>query len=76
MRRHTAARADRFSAALARLLILCGAVLAALGLSALMLRASFPLWGWIAWAPDVLTLSVLAASRMVAPRPPFRPFGS
>lgn len=76
MPRHTAARADRFSAALAHLLILFGAALAALGLGALLLHLGFPLWGWIAWAPDMLTLTVLAASRMVTPRPLFRPFGT
>ena len=69
-------RTDRFSARVARLLILSGVLLAALGLAALVFHASFPLWGWVAWAPDVLALTVLAAARMVPPRPLFRPFGS
>jgi hypothetical protein len=75
MRPGTAVRSDRFSAGVARLLILSGVLLAALGLAALVLHTAFPLFGWAAWAPDVLALSVLAAARIVPPRPLFRPFG-
>lgn len=76
MRPRTAVRSDRFSAGVARLLILSGVLLAVLGLAALVFRTSFPLFGWVAWAPDMLALTVLAAARTVPPRPLFRPFGS
>lgn len=75
MRTHTGARADRFTAAVARLLTVLSALLAALGLTALLWHAPLPLWAWIAWAPDTLTLTVLGALRMLAPRPLAGPFG-
>ena len=76
MRPGTGARSDRFSAALARILVVAGAVLAALGLGALVFDVSFPLWGWIVAGPDMLALTMLAAARLVTPRPLFRPFGT
>ena len=76
MRPGTGARSDRVSATLARILILAGAVLAALGLGSLVFHVTFPLWAWLVTGPDMFTLTVLAAARMVTPRPLFRPFGT
>jgi hypothetical protein len=59
----------------ARFLILLGAVLAALGLAALVFHAAFPVWAWVVTAPDMLALTMLAAVRMAGPRPLVRPFG-
>ena len=79
MRPATGARCDRFSAAVARLLTILATLLALWGLAVLVLHGSFPLWGWVAWAPDVLALTVLGAvrtaARSLSPRPTYRPFG-
>lgn len=76
MRPVTGARNDRVSAVLARLLVVLAALLSALALAALLAHAPFPLWAWIAAAPDTLALTVLAAVRMTTPRPTYRPFGA
>lgn len=76
MRPLTGARCDRFSATLARFLVILGMMLAALALGALLFHASFPLWAWVVTAPDMLALTVLGAARLVTPRPLFRPFGT
>lgn len=75
MRPRTGARDDRFSATVARFLILLGAVLAALGLASLIFHAPFPVWAWIVTGPDMLALTMLTAVRMAGPRPLLRPFG-
>jgi hypothetical protein len=75
MRPRTGARSDRVSATLFRLLVIFAAMLAALGLGALLIHTPLPLWAWIVAGPDMLALAVLAAARLVTPRPLYRPFG-
>lgn len=70
MRPATGARSDRFSAAVARFLTTLAVLLAVWGLGALLMHTAFPLWAWVAWVPDVLAVTVLAAVRIGAAATP------
>jgi hypothetical protein len=69
MTHHTAARADRFSAALARLLLFFSAVLALLGAAALTGFAVLPAWALVFALPDLLAVAVFAFTRLLTPLP-------
>jgi len=75
MRRHTAARADRFSAALARFLTTCAVLLAVLGLGAFILHQPLPAWQWAFTLPDIAVLAVLGVIRTLTPRRDPRIYG-
>lgn len=64
----TAARADQFSAALARTVLTLAVVLAALGFAAWIVRAPLPAWVWVCVWPDALTLTLLLFLRTLTPR--------
>ena len=65
----TAARADRFSASLARTALTLAAALAALGLAAWIVHAPVPAWVWVCVWPDALILAPVLFLRTLAPRP-------
>jgi hypothetical protein len=69
MLRHTAARADAFSVALARLLLVFAALLAVLGAAALTGLATLPAWALVFALPDLLAVAVFAFTRLLPPRP-------
>jgi len=69
MPRHTAARADSFSAALARLILACAALLGLLGAFALLAHAALPLWVWVVTLPNTAAATVAALLFALAPPP-------
>ena len=72
----TAARADRFSAAVARTILTLAVLLASLGFAAWIVRAPLPAWGWVCVWPDALTLALLLFLRTLARRPDARLAGA
>lgn len=74
--RHTAARADRVSALMGRVLLIAAVLLAATGQAALILRVALPAWAWVFILPDTLAVAVYAFLRSLAPRPDHRIYGS
>jgi hypothetical protein len=68
--------ADRFSAALARLLLVAAVLLAATGQAALILAVPLPGWVRAAVLLDTLAVAIYAFIRCLTPRPAYRPFGS
>lgn len=64
----TAARADRFSAALARLALTCTVLLGALGVAAWIVRAGLPVWGWVCVWPAALASVLLLFLRTLTAR--------
>jgi uncharacterized protein (DUF983 family) len=68
MPEYTAARADRFSATLARTALTLAALLAALGMAAWILRAPLPAWVWVCVWSDALILTPLLFLRTLTPR--------
>ena len=75
-RRHTAARADRVSALVARILLVSSVLLAAVGQAALILHTALPAWTWAFILPNTLALAVYAFLRSLAPRTDHRIYGS
>lgn len=69
MTRHTAARADRFSATLARLLLVLATTLALLGAGTLAGFAVLPAWALAFALPDLLAVAVFAFTRLLTPPP-------
>jgi hypothetical protein len=68
----TAARADRFSASVARAALALALALAALGIGAWIVHAPLPAWGWACVWPDAFALVLvlfLRALRTLDPRP-------
>jgi hypothetical protein len=75
MRRFTAARADRFSATMARLLLVCAVLLAATGQAAYILRIALPGWSCAAVLLDTIAVAVYAFIRSLTPRVDHRIYG-
>jgi hypothetical protein len=73
--RHTAARADRVSALMARVLLIAAVLLAATGQAALILHVALPAWAWAFILPDTLAVAVYAFLRSLTPRPDHRIYG-
>lgn len=74
-RRHTAARADRVSTLMWRVLAVSAVLLAAIGQAALILHAALPAWTWAFILPDTLTVALHAFIRSLAPRTDPRIYG-
>jgi hypothetical protein len=64
----TAARADRLSAALARIVLACAALLFAGGLGAWIVRVALPGWAWACVWPDTGVLALWLLLRAFPPR--------
>ena len=65
---HTAARADRFSASLARTALTLAVLLAALGMAAWILPVPVPAWVWVCVWSDALILAPVLFLRTLTPR--------
>ena len=65
----TAARVDRFSAAVARIALTLAVLLAALGIAAWIVHAALPAWVCVCVWPDALTVGLLLFLRTLGPRP-------
>jgi hypothetical protein len=75
MRSHTGARADRFSAAVARLLIVSAVLLAATGQAAYILHVALPGWTCAAVLLDTIAVALYAFIRSLTPRADHRIYG-
>lgn len=64
----TAARKDRFSAVLARIVVACIVLLAALGLAVWIVGARLPVWGWVCVWPAALVAVLLLFARTLTGR--------
>lgn len=75
MRPRTAARCDRFSATVARLLFVSAVLLTATGQAAFILRITLPRWSCAAVLLDTIAVAVYAFIRCLTPRPDHRIYG-